>query len=160
MTSATLPPYSKSDILRRASDAIRASRRESLVQASQGEMQRRLSRIEMHRDLEREARKRRATLEEILSPAYTVALPSESTDTRENVQASESNVQVPDGTETDVEVPSEHTSHRQAYAETEPEVADSNNEPFSPRSTDSTASSSSSQIINWDDALASPLEDS
>jgi hypothetical protein len=164
MTSFTVPSYSKSGRPRSTSDAFRLSTREGRAYASHGEMQRRLSRIDMHRGLEREARKRRATLEEILSPAYTVALPSS------NLAGTTGNLQVPDGpvidvetpVETPIETPAEHTSNRSTYAasvETESEESGSDIEPLSPRSNDSIVSMSSSQISNWDEVVASILED-
>jgi hypothetical protein len=143
----------------------------------------------MYRDLEREARSRRATLEEILNPAYTVALPSS------NLAGTAGHSQVPDGPVIDVETPVEtavetpvespvqspvqtpvqtpvptpvqtpieHTSNRSAYAaseETESEEGGSDTEPLSPRSNDSIVSMSSSQISDWDEVIASILNDS
>lgn len=157
MTSTTAPSYSKSDHPRSTSDASRLSAREGRAQLSHDDMQRGWNRTAVHRKLEREARNQRATLDEILDPGYTIALPST------GFTGTIGHLQVRDGTVIDAEIPIEHTSNRPTSAggvEIEPEEAAPDTGLLSPRSTDSEASVSSSQISNLDDVVATLLQDS
>lgn len=117
----------------------------------------------MHRDLEREARKQSATLEEIIDPAYTVALPSSyhigTTEQPQVPDRTVNDVEIPVEipVETPIETPIEHTLNKPTSTgntETESEQGDSDNELLSPKSTDSGMSMTSIQMLYWYETIA------
>ncbi|OSS47255.1 hypothetical protein B5807_09986 [Epicoccum nigrum] len=111
----------------------------------------------MLKNLEGEARNQRTTIDEIMNPEYTVALPSS------NFTGTIGDLQVLNGAVIDGGVPSEHTSNRSTYGDstgTESEGDDSDIELLSPRPNESRVSLYSSQISDWDDMIATLLEDS
>jgi hypothetical protein len=75
MTPNTASSCSESDHPRRTNDAYRIITRQCDVQNTQ-DMQRAWNRLEMLKNLEGEARNQRTTIDEIMNPEYTVALPS------------------------------------------------------------------------------------